>query len=190
MQRAEDAPTQAATSSSGDVAMAGPLVLGGHVSPITLEEQQQIEVRDRKDRKAQHAAALAAATTQRPVAVQNVIKADTSDEGDDEAMPALEGDFDEQDQIVEEKRNCRLEAEKMLRSALTQHMKSVEDVGEAPKPTTIVARTRNDIPDHRCRSWLIRIKQLALRHLARRDPDWVQRVSDDAANSIDISSRA
>jgi hypothetical protein len=156
------------------------------VSPIILEEQQQIGVQDCKDRKVQHAALLVAANTQRPVVVQNVIRADADDEGEDEAMPALTADFDEQDQFDEKKRNSRLEAEKILQGAITHQMRSAEDVGKAPMPATVVARAWNDAPDHCCRSWRIGIEQLALRRFARHQPDWVQHATDDPANSIDV----
>jgi hypothetical protein len=105
----------------GHAAMEGSLVLGGHVSPMTPDEQQEIEVRTFKDRKAQRAATLAAATAQRPVAVQNVIAVESSDdEGYVVAMPALVGGFDERDQIAEDKLDSRLKAQAMLRCALAQ----------------------------------------------------------------------
>jgi hypothetical protein len=85
--------------------MEEPHVLGVSTSPITPEGPPQTGVQDLKARKAQRASLLSAAITQRPVAVQNVLRADADDGGDDEAMSALIADSDEQEQIEDEKHN-------------------------------------------------------------------------------------
>jgi hypothetical protein len=128
---------------------------------------------------------LEAAVTQRPVAVQNVLRVDADDEGDDEAVPALAADLDEQEQLEDQKRNSRLKAEKMLQSVMGRQTHSVQDVGKAPKPT-VIAQSMEQAPASLLPVLEDSCRTNSIHHFARHNPERVQRATDDAANSIDV----
>jgi hypothetical protein len=62
----------------------------------------------------------------------------------------------------------------------------VQDIGKPPVPIEIVPRAWIKNPDQCCRSWRGFTKQLSLRHFARHRVPWVQHVTEDAGDSIDV----
>jgi hypothetical protein len=122
---------------------------------------------------------------QHPIAVETELVIESDEREGDVAMPALDS-VEQREQIEEDERNCRSLAQTMLQTALSAQRKTVEDVGEALQPTTMVLWAYLHEPDRCCRSWKVRVEQIGKSHFARRNPESVQWVTDDAAHTIDV----
>jgi hypothetical protein len=150
-------------------------------SPVVVKlesvEDQLFSIRMRE-----HELELQRVAKQEPIAVENNPVA--SDEEGDETAPVNSELADRNENIEEDKLNCRSEADAILRTALDVRKKSFRNVGVAPELKVMRPWEPLGNLDHCARSWIARVEQMGTSHVARRHSHLKIKITDDAALTL------